>query len=48
MEVNLEDAARRSVERLDQLNQQRRQLVATHFGGLCAEISKAAPSALVL
>src|SRR6185437_10074037 len=43
-----EDAARRSVERLDQLNQQRRQLVATHFGALCAEISRPAPSALVL
>ncbi len=43
-----EDAARRSVERLDQLNQQRRQLVATHFGGLCAEIPQSAPSALVL
>jgi single-stranded-DNA-specific exonuclease len=43
-----EDAARQSVERLDQLNQQRRQLVATHFGALCAEISQPAPSALVL
>ncbi len=43
-----EDAARRSVERLDQLNQQRRQLVAAHFGGLCAEISHPAPPALVL
>lgn len=43
-----EDAARRSVERLDQLNQQRRQLVATHFGGLCAEIPQSAPPALVL
>lgn len=43
-----EDAARRSVERLDQLNQQRRQLVATRFGGLCAEIPQPAPSALVL
>ena len=42
-----EDAARRSVERLDQFNQQRRQLVATHFGGLCAEIPQA-PPALVL
>ena len=43
-----EDAARRSVERLDNLNQQRRQLVATHFGGLCAEIPQPAPTALVL
>ena len=43
-----EDAARRSVERLDKLNQQRRQLVATHFGGLCAEIPHSAPPALVL
>lgn len=43
-----EDAARRSVERLDQLNQQRRQLVTTHFGGLCAEIPQPAPPALVL
>jgi single-stranded-DNA-specific exonuclease len=42
------DAARKSVEQLDQLNQQRRQLVAAHFGGLCAEIPKPAPSALVL
>ena len=43
-----EDAARRSVERLDQLNQQRRQFVAAHFGGLCAEIPQPAPAALVL
>lgn len=43
-----EEAARRSVERLDQLNQQRRQLVATHFGGLCEEIPQPAPPALVL
>ncbi|MGB7134195.1 MAG: DHH family phosphoesterase [Acidobacteriaceae bacterium] len=43
-----EDAARRSVERLDQLNQQRRQLVAEHFDGLCAEIPLPAPAALVL
>lgn len=43
-----EDAARRSVERLDQLNQQRRQLVAGHFGGLCAEITEPAPPVLVL
>ena len=41
------DAARRSVERLDQLNQQRRQLVAAHFEGLCAEIPRPAPPALV-
>jgi single-stranded-DNA-specific exonuclease len=43
-----EDAARRCVERLDQFNQQRRQLVAAHFGGLCAEIPEPAPPALVL
>ena len=43
-----EDAARKSVERLDQLNQQRRQLVAAHFGGLCAEIPPPAVPALVL
>jgi single-stranded-DNA-specific exonuclease len=43
-----EDAARRSVERLDQLNLQRRQLVAEHFDGLCAEIPQPAPPALVL
>jgi len=43
-----EDAARRSVELLDQLNQQRRQIVAAHFGDLCAEISQPAPPALVL
>jgi len=43
-----EDAARKSVERLDQLNQQRRQLVAEHFHGLCGEIQLPAPAALVL
>jgi single-stranded-DNA-specific exonuclease len=43
-----EDAARRSVERLDQLNQQRRQLVAAEFGKLCAEIPRPVPPALVL
>lgn len=43
-----EDAARRGVERLDQLNQQRRQLVAGHFGDLCTEISQLGPPALVL
>jgi single-stranded-DNA-specific exonuclease len=43
-----EDAARRSVERLDQLNQQRRQLVAAHFEGLCTDIPQPAPPALVL
>jgi single-stranded-DNA-specific exonuclease len=43
-----EDAARKSVERLDLLNQQRRQLVTAHFGDLCTEISQPAPSALVL
>ncbi|MGO9435257.1 MAG: single-stranded-DNA-specific exonuclease RecJ [Terracidiphilus sp.] len=43
-----EDAARRSVELLDQLNQQRRQLVAAHFGSLCTEIPLPAAAALVL
>jgi len=43
-----EDAARRSVERLDQLNQQRRQLVAEHFGEICREIPQPSPPALVL
>jgi single-stranded-DNA-specific exonuclease len=43
-----EDAARRSVELLDQLNQQRRQLVAAHFGETCREIPQPVPSALVL
>jgi len=43
-----EDAARRSVELLDQLNRQRRQLVAAHFGSLCTEIPQPAPAALVL
>jgi single-stranded-DNA-specific exonuclease len=43
-----EDAARKSVELLDQLNRQRRQLVAAHFGDLCAEISQPCPPALVL
>jgi single-stranded-DNA-specific exonuclease len=43
-----EDAARRSVEKLDQLNQQRRQLVAAEFDKLCAEIPQPAPPALVL
>jgi single-stranded-DNA-specific exonuclease len=42
-----DDAARKSVERLDLLNQQRRQLVATHFGNLCTEISQPCPPALV-
>jgi single-stranded-DNA-specific exonuclease len=46
--VRDEDAARKSVERLDLLNQQRRQLVATHFGDLCTEISQPSPPALVL
>jgi len=43
-----EEAARRSVERLDQLNQQRRQLVAAEFGQLCAVIKPPTPAALVL
>jgi single-stranded-DNA-specific exonuclease len=46
--VKDEDAARRSVEVLNELNQQRRQLVAAHFGEVCAEISGSAPPALVL
>jgi single-stranded-DNA-specific exonuclease len=46
--VRDEDAARKSVEQLDLLNQQRRQLVAAHFGDLCAEISRPGPPALVL
>lgn len=46
--VRDEDAARRSVERLDQLNQQRRQLVAAHFGAVCTEIPQPTPAALVL
>jgi pimeloyl-ACP methyl ester carboxylesterase len=43
-----EEAARRSIEKLDQLNQQRRQLVAAHFGRICAEVPQPAPPALVL
>jgi single-stranded-DNA-specific exonuclease len=43
-----EDAARRSVERLDQLNQQRRQLVADHFGEISRKNQQPAPPALVL
>ena len=43
-----EDAARGSVERLDQLNRQRRQLVAEHFGEICREIQQPSPPALVL
>jgi single-stranded-DNA-specific exonuclease len=43
-----EDAARRSVERLDQLNQLRRELVAAHFEELCAAIPQPASAALVL
>ena len=43
-----EGAAKRAVETLNELNQQRGQLVATHFGGLCAEIAQPAPPALVL
>jgi single-stranded-DNA-specific exonuclease len=42
-----ENAARKSVAMLDQLNQQRRQLVAAEFGKLCAEIPQPAPPALV-
>jgi len=43
-----QDAARRSVERLDELNQQRRQLVAGHFGEICREIQQPVPAALAL
>jgi single-stranded-DNA-specific exonuclease len=43
-----EDAARKSVGRLDELNQQRRQLVAEHFGEICREIPQPGPPALVL
>ena len=43
-----EDAARRSVERLDELNQKRRQLVADHFGEICREIQQPTPAVLVL
>jgi single-stranded-DNA-specific exonuclease len=43
-----EDAARRSVERLDELNQQRRQLVSDRFSGICREIQQPVPAALVL
>ena len=43
-----EDAARRSVAMLDELNQQRRQLVAAEFGKLCVEIPHPAPPVLVL
>jgi single-stranded-DNA-specific exonuclease len=42
-----EDAARKSVELLDQLNQQRRRLVAAHFGDLCTKISQPGLPALV-
>lgn len=42
------EAACSSVERLDHLNQQRRQLVAAHFEGLCAEVPHPVPPALVL
>jgi len=41
------EAACSSVERLDQLNQQRRQLAAAHFEGLCAEVPHPVPPALV-
>ena len=43
-----EDAARRSVAMLDELNKQRRQLIAAEFGKLCVEIPQPAPPALVL
>lgn len=43
-----EDAARGSVEKLDRLNQLRRQLVAAHFGAVCTEIPQPTPAALVL
>ncbi len=43
-----EEAAQRSVEVLNQLNLQRRQLVAAQFEELCAEISKPVPAGLVM
>jgi len=43
-----EDAAKRAVETLNDLNQQRRQLVAAHFGAVCAEIPQPSPPALVI
>lgn len=46
--ANDEIAAQRSVETLNQLNQQRRELVATEFGKLSTDIQQPAPPALVL
>lgn len=43
-----EEAAQRSVDVLNQLNLQRRQLVAAQFEGLCGEISKPVPAGLVM
>jgi len=43
-----EDAARKGVEALDQLNQQRWRLVADHFGEVCREIQQPTPPVLVL
>lgn len=46
--VRNEQAAQRSVEVLNQLNLQRRQLVAAQFEELCAEISKPVAAGLVM
>jgi single-stranded-DNA-specific exonuclease len=43
-----EEAAQRSVEVLNQLNLQRRQLVAAQFEELCGEIHKPVPAGLVM
>ena len=43
-----EEAAQRSVELLNQLNLQRRQLVAVQFEELCGELSKPVPAGLVM
>ncbi len=43
-----EEAAQRSVELLNQLNLQRRQLVAVQFEELCVELSKPVPAGLVM
>jgi len=43
-----DEAARRSVEVLNLLNRERRQLVKAHFQELCAEIEEPAPAGLVM
>ena len=43
-----EEAARKSVEALDELNRQRRELVAVQFEKLCGEIPKPVPPGLVI